>query len=91
MAEINVLVVYALPEKQTVIKTKIAKGANVQDAIDASGIVEQHPELANDDLTIGIFSKKVELSHVVTEGDRIEIYRPLTIDPKTARMKRAKK
>ncbi len=62
-------------------------GFNVAQALDASG----HAELAaNDDgcLRFGIWGKACELSTILVDGDRVEIYRPLRVDPKTARRER---
>ena len=50
-----------------------------------------YPEINLNENKVGIFSKQRELQDVVQAGDRIEIYRPLLIDPKAARRLRAKK
>jgi len=91
MANITVSVVYALPTKQIEREVSVPQGSTVLDAIDASNVKQLYPELKDQALTVGIFSQKVDLAHTVSAGDRIEIYRPLQIDPKTARIKRAKK
>lgn len=90
MASIKVTVVYALPDRQTILDIAVPSGSTVQDVIDISAIKQDHPELKDVSLTVGIYGKKVELSHIVFDKDRVEIYRPLQIDPKTARLKRAK-
>jgi putative ubiquitin-RnfH superfamily antitoxin RatB of RatAB toxin-antitoxin module len=64
-------------------------GATVSEVIDASGIVTLYPEIQ--DLPVGIFSEKVTLTTTVSEGDRIEIYRPLIASPKDKRRLRANK
>lgn len=63
-------------------------GSTIADAIDKSGVLQSHPEINH--LAIGIFGKLVPLTHVVKSGDRIEIYRSLSIDPKEKRRQRAK-
>jgi putative ubiquitin-RnfH superfamily antitoxin RatB of RatAB toxin-antitoxin module len=83
----QIVVVYAEPMQQTLLNVHVAKGSTVLKAIDASGIRTLYPALSFDH--VGIFGKKVTLETVLTEGDRIEIYRALPMDPKTARMLRA--
>jgi putative ubiquitin-RnfH superfamily antitoxin RatB of RatAB toxin-antitoxin module len=82
-------VAYALPDQQTLIAVTVEAGCTIEAAIDRSGILERHPEINLSQQKIGIFSKVRQLSDVVNEGDRIEIYRGLTIDPKDARRQRA--
>ncbi len=91
MDKINVIVAYAKPSKQVEIEVKVSKHANVAMAIKASGILTQFPELVLEDLTVGLHAKKCQLDSPVKEGDRVEIYRPLVIDPMAARRLRAKR
>lgn len=63
-------------------------GACVADALNHSGVLKSYPELQG--LPIGIFAKQVTLDTLLKPGDRIEIYRPLTFDPKEKRRQRAK-
>lgn len=67
----------------------IFETAKVIDAIKASNIESIYPEVIN--LSVGIFSKIVSLDTVLKDGDRIEIYRSLLIDPKEKRRRQAKK
>ncbi len=90
-ATINVEVVYALPQTQTVLHVRMPVGATVRDAIVASRILEQHPEIDLDAAQVGIFGKRKPLAAFPRTGDRIEIYRPLNADPKQARRKRARR
>ena len=66
-----------------------AEGMTVEDVLSQSGLLETHPELVG--LPIGIFSRTVQLNTQVRSGDRIEIYRPLRLDPMEIRRQRAKK
>jgi len=59
--------------------------ATVGAAIEASGVRRQVPELAGTELEVGVFSQRRTLADPLHDGDRVEIYRPLTIDPKEAR------
>ncbi|MCP5236070.1 MAG: RnfH family protein [Zoogloeaceae bacterium] len=88
--KIDIEVVYALPQRQEVIKLKLAEGATVQQAIDASGLLQRHPELAPGKANkVGIFAKLTKLDAALRDRDRVEIYRPLIADPKEVRRKRA--
>ena len=90
MIDMQVEVVYASPERQALISLDIAKDATVQQAILQSGILNQFPEIDLKTAKIGIFSQKTVLDDTLHEHDRIEIYRPLIIDPKIARLARVK-
>lgn len=57
----------------------------------ASGVLARFPELVIEQLAVGIFSQKCSLDTPLKAGDRVEIYRPLTIDPKAARRLRAER
>lgn len=86
---LKIEVVYANPSQQALIRLDLPAETTVETAILQSGVLEQFPEI---DLTVnavGIFSKRVTLDQVLSDGDRVEIYRPLLIDPKQARRKRA--
>ena len=86
---IIVEVAYGVVDNQFLKSITVASGANIRDAILQSGLLQQFPDLNIDMLEAGIFSKKMPLDHVISDGDRIEIYRPLLIDPKEARRRRA--
>ncbi len=86
---IRIEVVYALPDKQPLLKIDLAEGASVEDAIRASGMLDAFPEIDLARNKVGIFSKLVKLDEKVRDRDRVEIYRPLIADPKEVRRKRA--
>ena len=82
-------VAYALPHKQSLVSLEVEKGTTLQEAIEASGILDSFEQI---DLTkdrVGIFSKFATLDTVLREKDRVEIYRPLIADPKQVRKERA--
>ena len=89
--EIMVEVAYALPEEQVIISIKVPTIYNVQQAIEKSGIQIKFPSIDLSKNKVGIFGKKTTLDHVLKNRDRIEIYRPLILDPKEMRRKRAAK
>ena len=90
MAEmLNVEVCYALPEKQLLIPVKLPAGGTLQQALEASGILEKHREIDLKKNKFGIFAKLSKLDSALRDGDRVEIYRPLIADPKEVRKQRA--
>ena len=89
--EIKVEVVYALPEKQYLLKVRLAQGSTVEQAIAASGILELRTDIDLAKNKVGVFSRPVKLIDTVNDGDRVEIYRPLIADPKELRRQRAEK
>jgi len=88
---IHVIVAYATPEKQVEIPLTVEKNCAVALAIQRSGILQWFPKIKLAEIKVGIYSKRVLLDAGLRDGDRIEIYRPLKIDPKQARLLRAKK
>ena len=90
MAErIAVEVAYAEAQRQWVLPVQLPAGATVRQAIEASGLMEQVPGLVIDAARLGVFSRKATPEQVLEDGDRVEIYRPLSLDPKEARRRRA--
>ena len=89
--DITVEVVYALPEKQYLLKVSVAEGSTVEQAISASGILELRTDIDLAKNKVGIFSRPVKLTDTVNDGERVEIYRPLIADPKELRRQRAEK
>jgi uncharacterized protein len=66
----------------------VPPGATVRDAIEASGLAQLRPGFDWRSAGAGIWGRKASGDHVVREGDRIEVYRPLQVDPKVARRER---
>lgn len=90
MAEkINVEVCYALLDKQHRVNLKLDAGATLQLALEASGLLEKHPEIDLKKNKFGIWNKLSKLDAVLRDQDRVEIYRPLIADPKEVRKQRA--
>ncbi len=84
-----ITVVYASADASHVLQVALESGATVEQAINASGLYSLAPELRRGALDVGIWNRAARLETVVREGDRIEVYRPLTVDPKEARRIRA--
>ncbi|MDH2895035.1 RnfH family protein [Rahnella variigena] len=91
MSEIRVEVVYALPERQYLRTVKLEEGSSVEQAVNASGLLELRSDIDLKQNKLGIYSRPVKLADRVSDGDRIEIYRPLIADPKELRRIRAER
>lgn len=89
----DVEVAYARPEKQRIVRLQVPEGTTVAEAARLSGIVEMFPEIDLAQIDMGIFGKVVKkpAEQALRDGDRVELYRPLKIDPKQARLNRANK
>jgi putative ubiquitin-RnfH superfamily antitoxin RatB of RatAB toxin-antitoxin module len=86
---ITVEVAHARPERQLILVAEIDAGATLEQAIRASGILEQFPDIDLAINKVGVFGKLGKLSDTLLDGDRVEIYRPLIADPKEVRKQRA--
>jgi len=91
VSSIRIEVAYAMPDKQVLLEVTVPEGSTVGDGIELSAIRADFPDMEINPASVGIFSRKVALSDVLQEGDRIEIYRPLIVDPKELRRQRARK
>jgi putative ubiquitin-RnfH superfamily antitoxin RatB of RatAB toxin-antitoxin module len=87
--EIVVDVLYALPGRQVMRRIALPEGSTLADAIRASGLAEEFPEI--DPARAGIYGKSVPAGTALRDRDRVEIYRPLRADPKEVRRARAAK
>ena len=66
----------------------LPKGATVADAVDASGLRARHPVVDFARLAIGVWGALCEPDQILRDRDRVELYRPLRVDPKEARRQR---
>lgn len=89
-AELAVELVYALPTEQCLLALTVAVASTVEQVIRQSGLLSRYPEIDLACNPVGIWSRPVPLSQPVQAGDRIEIYRPLVIDPATTLRQREK-
>ncbi len=90
-AKITVEVAYALPEKQYLRRVTLDAGATVEQAITASGLLALRTDIDLAKNKLGVYSRPVKLTDALSDGDRVEIYRPLIADPKELRRQRAEK
>lgn len=63
-------------------------GATLMQALQASGLAQKHPELDLEHATVGVWGRKAARDQVLRPMDRVEVYRPLRVDPKVARRER---
>lgn len=94
MAEIDVEVAFALPGRQRLVALRVPLGTTAREAVARAGLEAAFPELPPEtfrEADLGIFGRLLRDPdhHRLRAGDRIEVYRPLTIDPKAARAARA--
>ena len=82
---IEVELVFASATRQRLLSIQADEGATVAEVISRSGIDQDFPDEKIDDLAVGIWGKLVDRDYIVRDGDRIELYRPLQIDPREAR------
>ncbi|GAP67061.1 hypothetical protein MBSD_n2377 [Mizugakiibacter sediminis] len=85
---IAVEVVYAEPGQAFRRRLTLPAGTTAMQAIEASGLRAAHPGLAIDPQRIGIFARHAAADTPLRDGDRVEVYRPLRVDPKEARRRR---
>jgi hypothetical protein len=85
---INVQVCYASDAVQFLRALKVPAGTTLEQAIAASGVLEEVPGIDLATMPVGIYARKKTLDTVLREHDRVEIYRPLIADPKNARRRR---
>jgi putative ubiquitin-RnfH superfamily antitoxin RatB of RatAB toxin-antitoxin module len=91
MSELHIEVAIAWHDRQPVVDLTMPADSTVADALDR---VARMPDFEAVDLgvaPVGIYGRIVDRSQRLAEGDRVEIYRPLAIDPMTARRRRARR
>jgi putative ubiquitin-RnfH superfamily antitoxin RatB of RatAB toxin-antitoxin module len=85
----RVEVVFALPERQVLLTVDLSDGATVADALEVSRIAGQFPDENLDALQAGVWGQPAERDRRVKDGDRVELFRPLAMDPREARRLKA--
>jgi len=93
-ALLDVEVAFALPERQRIIPLAVPDGTTARQAVEMARLEEAFPELPPAtfrEADLGIFGRRLrdQDSRVLRAGDRVEVYRPLQLDPKAARSARA--
>lgn len=84
----QVSVAYSEPAQQLWLRIEVPDDSTVEQAIIQSGLLRQFPHLDLTEQKVGVFGKLAKLDTPVQPGDRIEIYRTITADPKTTPRRR---
>lgn len=84
---IRVEVCYARPEAQVMVALEVAPGTTAGQALELSKLATRFPEVA--ECVLGIGGRRVDAERVLAAGERLELLRPLTADPKEIRRKLA--
>ena len=84
----NVGVCYAEVDRQLRMRLEVPDSSTVEEAINLSGVLKLYPEINLSNQKVGIFGKIAALDTPVKEGDRVEIYRQITVDPLTVQRRR---
>jgi len=79
----KITIAYAVPGRQVLLPHNVPEGTTIQAAIESSGILEQLPQLDLAKNKVGIYGKAKPLDALVSAGDRVEIYFPVTVDAKS--------
>ena len=82
---VEIEIAYGTAEKQWLQRLQVVEGTTAREAVRLSGVKEMFPEADIEAAPLGIFGKVVKDNTVLRDKDRVEIYRPLLIDPKEAR------
>ncbi len=88
MTKITVSIVYATREHQWIAEFAMQRGNTVADLLKQSNFLNEITALKGqsiEELSLGIYAQKVDHEHLLEDGDRVEIYRPLNADPKEVR------
>ena len=87
--QISVTVVFSpKPRQVQEVSVQLAPGCTVMQALEASGVMAGVSPEKRQDITVGVWSRKASPDQLLRDKDRIELYRPLKVDPKVARRER---
>lgn len=86
----NVELVYIEADEEFIVSLDMAATATVADAVEESQLLDKFPSLKLVDYQLGIYSQEVSPGTLLQAGDRVEVYRPLVLDPMEVRRQRAK-
>ena len=76
------------PRQVLELTAQVKEGCTAHMALEQTGWMKAYPALATQALTLGVWGRRVGREHVLREGDRLEVYRALRVDPKVARRER---
>ncbi|MCP5419072.1 MAG: RnfH family protein [Gammaproteobacteria bacterium] len=79
----QVSVAYSEDGQQVWLFVEMPDGGTVREAIELSGVLDRFPHINLKKQKVGVYGKFIKLDAALSDGDRVEIYRPITVDPKT--------
>jgi len=85
LENVTVEIVFATVNRQELLEIEVPSGSTVGQVVRRSGIDKLFPDYEFEHCTLGVWGNVVQADHRVDEGDRIEIYRALNIDPRETR------
>ena len=85
MADIDVEVAFALPDRQWLRSLRVPTGKTVGEVIGECGLSAAFPDIDFSGYASGVWGRETGKSTVLRDGDRVEVYRPLDLDPREAR------
>lgn len=88
--EISVEVVAAMPDRQELCRVRLPAGANAAAALELAGLQSRFPDIPWPDCELAIWGRPVGANEVLRDGDRVEVLRPLELDPRDARRELAR-
>ncbi|MDE0063833.1 MAG: RnfH family protein [Gammaproteobacteria bacterium] len=86
----RVEVAYGTAEQQTLIAVEVEEGSTVGQVLQSAAAKQAFAGLPLESIPVGVFGRRVGRAAVLRPGDRVELYRPLAMDPKEARRRRAR-
>lgn len=88
---VRVEVACATAESQRLLTLNVTPGTTLRQAVLISGIERDFPSIDMGEAPLGLYGRRIDNANerAVSDGDRIEVYRPLLADPKEARKRRA--
>ena len=84
----NVGVCYAEADRQCWLRIEVPNNSTIEQTVQLSGLLIRYPEIDLSKQKVGIFGKLAKLDTLVQEGDRVEIYRQITVDPAMVKRRR---
>jgi hypothetical protein len=84
----NVGVCYGESDRQLWMRLEVPDNCTIEETINLSGVLKLYPEINLSSQKVGIFGKIAALDTPVKDGDRVEIYRQITVDPQTVQRRR---
>lgn len=85
---LSIEVVFARMHQSDIVRIELPEGSSIKQALEASGLLQKHPQIDLETWKFGVFGKLSRLDTPLRDHERVEIYRPLIADPKEVRRRR---